>query len=65
MEVKTFKNGNETIKTVKIGNTEFRVDNFRFKTKKEFVDFYKGRDNFKFNRDDAWDILKQFVKPVK
>ena len=70
MEVKEFKNGNETIK---IGNTEFRVDNFKPKTKQEFVDKYKPLkvkkgdkeeivNPWNFNRDEAWDFLKQFVK---
>jgi hypothetical protein len=60
-EVKVFTNGERTIKTVKIGNTEFRVDNFKPKTKAEFIKIYEGNKAFVFNRDVAWDFLKQFV----
>jgi hypothetical protein len=71
-EVKVFTNGERTIKTVKIGNTEFRVDNFKPKTKAEFVKKYEGFKQkvdkkevlvnpWVFNRDEAWEFLKQFV----
>jgi hypothetical protein len=68
-----FDNGTETIKVVKIGNTQFRVDNFKPKNKQEFVNCYKpfkkkvdGKEvthnPWTFNRDKAWEFLKQYVK---
>ena len=79
-KVETNKTGTETIKTVKIGDTTFRVDNFKPKTKDEFVKLYKpfkqkveknGKtieetvNPWSFNRDEAWDFLKQFVVQPK
>ncbi len=59
LEVKKRYDG---LMTVKIGNVDFRVDNFKPKTKAEFVKKYEGKTNHVFDRDEAWEFLKQFVK---
>ncbi len=58
-EVKDYPNG---LKTVKIGKVEFRVDNFKPKTKAEFLIKYKNEKLHVFDREKAWEFLKQFVK---
>lgn len=50
------------LKTVKIGNVDFRVDNFKPKTKAEFIKKYAEKEDHNFNRDEAWEFLKQFVQ---
>lgn len=60
-KVKEFDTGFEIIKTVKIGTVEFRVDNFKPKTKAEFIKKYEKKTDHIFNRDEAWEFLKQFV----
>lgn len=50
------------IKTKKFGNVEFRIDEFNYTTKQEFMKAYRNESVFKFDRQEAWNYLKQFVK---
>lgn len=61
-EVKDHANG---LKTVKIGRVDFRVDDFKPKTKADFLIKYKDQKKHVFDREKAWEFLKQFVKPAK
>lgn len=56
------KNIGDGIKTVKIGKVDFRVDNFKPKGKAEFLLKYKDQKKHVFDREEAWEFLKQFVK---
>lgn len=51
----------DNLKTVKFGNVEFRIDDFKIKTKSEFKEAYKA-PCFKFNRDEAWNELRKYIK---
>lgn len=58
-KVRTYPDGK---KYVKIGNTDFRVDVFKIKTKADFVKIYADKKTFMFDHDEAWNFLRQFVK---
>lgn len=47
--------------TIKIGNVEFNVDSFPYKTKREFMSAYSD-NKFKFDREDAWKELRKYIK---
>ena len=47
--------------TIKIGNTEFNIDSFPYKTKRDFMTAYSS-DTFKFDREKAWKELRKYIK---
>lgn len=48
------------MKTFKIGNTSFNLENLAFSTKAEFMKIY-DKPVFKFDKEDAWNELKKHV----
>lgn len=65
MEKYEVKDCGDGLKTVKIGKVDFRVNDFKPKTKAEFLEKYKDQKKHVFDREKAWEFLKQFVKPAK
>ena len=49
------------MKTIKFGNTEIRIDDFKIKSKREFKSIYSNKVH-KFDLDEAWEELKKYVK---